>query len=409
MLKRINTFIIRFLATFFQFFLVALISKQNNNELLAFYFLYLAFHQVGSYALNFGFERIALISISKNPDKIIDFLHQIFKEYSKILINHFYVFILLLIVNIYLFDINLIDNFMIIICCLLFSFNLINGQSIIASNSPNVGIFFVRVFYLIIISFIFAFYNYSNYEISKNIIIYSFLLATSLSLLLSYLFIKINFSKKIKNNSNTKIQLSFDQYKIQILNIIFQRLPIFLLNILFFDKMLVAAFSLIHSIASIRGTIVDVLASQFVPKFLKMYDDKSSSSKINNFFRKIQIYTFLLNCIYGIIILFFGNEILNYFNPEFLTYFDILFLWISVNVILSLFGLSIFINSTVSIKNTLHLKFILISIFLMILLAYTLNVQLGIYGLFLAILSSQILLSILSYLNVNKLLKNHSK
>lgn len=405
MLNRINTFIIRFLATFLQFLLVALISKQNNNEMLAFFFLFLAFHQVGSYALNFGFERIAFISISKNSNNIIDFLHQIFNKYFKILINHSYVTVLLLIASIYFFDISFLDNIIMIICCLLFSFNLINSQSIIASNYPNIGIFFARVFYLIIITLIFVLCNYLGFEISKKTIIYSFLFSTIISLFFSFLVIKLRFSKKVKSHSNIEVELSFDQYRIQILNIIFGRLPIFLLNILFFDKILIAAFSLIHSITTIRGTIIDVLSSQFIPRFLKMYNDKFDSLVILNFVKKIQKYTFFLNFIYGIFILFFGNQILSYFNIDFLIYRDILFFWICGNIVLSFFGLSIFINSTISIKNTLHLKFIVISIFLMIVLAYILIPYFGIYGLFMAVLSSQILLSFLSYLNVNKLLK----
>jgi len=409
MLNKINTFVIRFLATFFQFFLIVLISKQNNSELLAFYFLFLAFHQVGSYALNFGFERIAFISISKNPSNVIDFLYQIFGEYFNVLIKHFYIFFLLLITNIYLFDVSILSNILMIICCLLFSFNLINGQSIIAANFPNSGIFFVRVFHLISVALIFAIYNYFELEISKDAIIYSFFASTILSLFFSFCFIKINFNKNMKLNSNTIIELSFDQYKIQISNIIFQRSPIFLLNILFMDKVLIAAFSLIHSIASIRGTIVDVLASQFVPKFLKMYDDKLDIIIMNKYFRRIQIYTLVLNSIYGMLIFVFGNQILNFFNSDFLVFSDILFLWVSANIILSFFGLSIFMNSTMSIKNTIHFKYILISICSMIILAFILSQGLEIYGLFLAILFSQLLLSILSFLNVRKILNYHLK
>ena len=170
MLSKINTFVIRFLATFFQFFLIVLISKQNNSELLAFYFLFVAFHQVGSYALNFGFERIAFISISKNPSNVIDFLYQIFSEYFNVLIKHFYIYLLLFIANIYLFDISILSNILMTICCLLFSFHLINGQSIIAANFPNLGIFFLRVFHLISVALIFAIYNYFELEISKDTI-----------------------------------------------------------------------------------------------------------------------------------------------------------------------------------------------------------------------------------------------
>ncbi len=405
MLDRIATFVIRFLATFLQFFIITLISKQNNSDLLAFYFLYVAVHQVGSYSLNFGFERIAFISISKNKSNLLKSLNEVFNRYVKSLLKNFYILILLLIANIYLFDIEIFQYFLITICCLLFSINLIVGQSIVASNSPNSGIFFVRVFYLMIISLILSYYHFFELNISKSIIIYSFLLSTILSLSVSYLYIKTNFNSKNKLKPNTTIEVSYDQYKIQLSNIIFQRLPIFLLNIFFIDKIAIAAFSLIHSFATIRGTIVDILGSQLIPNFLNMYENKMKPKILKKYFKKMQLYTLLINTIYGLLILLFGKQILNFFNSDFLDFFSVLTIYIFGNIILSFFGLSIFLNSTISIKNTNHIKNILLSILSMIIFGYLFNEIFGIHGLVIGVLLSQLLLSILSYKNILKLLK----
>lgn len=404
MLSKITTFIIRFLATFFQFFIVALISKQNNSEVLAFYFLYIAVHHIGSYILNFGFERIAFISISKNQNNFISSVLEVFINYFDVLKKKLYFFALLLLINICLFNLSLIQCFLITLCSFLFSINLIASQSIVASSRTNIGVFFVRVFYLLIISLILSYYIFFDINIGKQTIIYTFLLSVLISIIACFIYIKFNYDTKNTQDSSIKIKLSYDQYKIQISNIIFQRLPILLLNIFFSDKVTIAAFSLIHSFASIRGTIVDILGAQLTPKFLNIYENNKNTFYLKEYFGKIQFFTVIINVIYGATILAFGNYILNFFNPDFTEYFNILVIYICGNIVLSFFGLSIFLNSNISIKNSNHIKNIIMSISSMIILCFILNKYFEIEGLVIGVLISQLLLSFLSIKNIWKLL-----
>ena len=181
-------------------------------------------------------------------------------------------------------------------------------------------------------------------------------------------------------------------------------MPILLLNIFFSDKVTIAAFSLIHSFASIRGTIVDILGAQLIPKFLNIYENNKNTFYLKQYFGKIQFYTLIINVIYGAIILAFGSYILNFFNPNFSEYFNILVIYICGNIVLSFFGLSIFLNSNISISNSNHIKNIIMSISSMIILCFILNKYFAIEGLVIGVLISQLLLSFLSIKNVWKLL-----
>lgn len=406
MINKTWTFFLRFIATFLQFFIIAILSKKNNTDILAFYFLSTAIFQIISYALSFGFERIAIINISKyNGSSLISIFSKIYMLYLKTLKKHFYIFIIAFLTNMYFLDTNIAQNLIFLLSCFVFTLNLINSQSILGANLPNFSIFFGRVFYLVILSIIFLLISILDMHFSYKLIIHSFLISSIISLISSFIFIKINFSHSNIEKNDIKINFSFDQYKIQLLNITFQRLPILLLNIFFNDKLLIAVFSLIHSFVTIRGTIVDVLAAQYGPTFIKMHSNRINKKEIISFFRQIQFNTFMINTIYAIFVILFGNQILSFFNNEFVAFYFLLTIYIFGNIILSVFGLSVFLNSMIYVKNSSHIRFIFIAITSLLIISTVLVNKFEIYGLLIAIFLSQLLLNNLSYKNILKELK----
>ena len=406
MVDKALTFFLRFLAIFLQFFIIAILSNKSDADIFGFYFLSTAIFQIISYFLTFGFERIAFINISKyEGSSLIDIFSKTYLLYLKTLKKHFYIFIIALLINIYFLDVSIILNLIFLLSCFVFSLNQINSQSILGSNSPNFGVFFGRVFYLAILSIIFLLINIFEIQFSYALIILGLFLSSIISLILSFIFIIQKFSHSNVEKNDLQINFSFDQYKIQLLNITFQRLPILLLNIFFNDKLLIAVFSLIHSFVTIRGTILDILTAQYGPTFIKMYSNMINKKEIIRFFRRIQFNSFVINTIYVIFVILFGNQILSFFSNEFVSFNNLLSIYVFGNIILSIFGLSIFLDSIVNVKNSSHIRFIFIAISTLLIVSTVLVNEFQIYGLVIAIFLSWLLLNVLSYKNILKELK----
>tara|TARA_B100000963_G_C22638771_1_gene679166 strand:- start:2317 stop:3543 length:1227 start_codon:yes stop_codon:yes gene_type:complete len=392
-------FFIRFSATFLQFSIIYIFKSEI--DILAFYFLFIIFFEIGSNVLSLGFPRLSFIKMSKLNNKgSLNLIHNLLAVYFKTLLKKFYLVILFLGSAFLMLNIDLLGLIALLFICFIFAINLIITEAIKASAYKNIGVFLNRVYHLLIFFIISILIDIYNINATKNILIYSLLFATIISTISSYYFININFSKQKYNNFTSSSSFSLSQFLIQLKDIFFQRLPIILLNFLFIDKVILAAFSFFHSIISVRGTFNDILTPIYVPRFLKQFKNQNNQNSLQKYLRELLSKSFIINLFYTCCLLLLGENILLIFNDEFSEYYDIFIGYVLITQFVHFSAICRSINSSVIIKNYKHNLYILKAIALMSVISFLTVNYFGMYGMILSIVVSHLYLNLSSYFSI---------
>ena len=401
-LKVLRNFIslfFRFSGTLIQFLCGIMIARFSNNEITAYYFLILSSVWISVYALSIGFPNHIFIVTSESKDNSNKFniLKKYILFYSKLIIPIISIFLISIYCLSFAFNIDTQTYFLVFLSSYLLSINRFCCEVLKGSNNETFGILFDRTIFplLIMLNIIFL---YLTDSFSINSINYSFLISSIFSFFMSFLI-----SFKILNNSGPTLEkLFFDkshvggQYIIELGEVLINRLPIIIFNLIFSnDSNLIAGFSICFTLVSISGTINFALYPYYGRAFIRELNSQNFKQAKKKLYES-QLWTGCLYMIYFLILYFFGEKILGIYNSSFVQFFNYLFLYSSLMIINQLFGVSDYLMSVIrQDKSAILFKFT--SLIVLLLLSYISYSQKSVEIFIFAIFSSVFIKNLLSY------------
>jgi len=408
MLSNLFSLFIRFFGTILQFLAGILIARFSDADITAYYFLLLSSVWITVYGLSLGFPNHIFIitSESSSDTNFLKLLKKYIYYYSRLLIPILSLIFLLffLIQPIFLLD---LKNFStILITAAILVFNRFCSEIFKGSKSVNAGIFFDRTTFPFLIFLSTIYFSYFA-SFSINSINCAFLISSITSLIISCLS-SVYFLNQGKENIKN---IDFDnkhlvsQYILELGEVLINRLPIILLNIIFFeDSKLIAGLSICFTLISISGTINFALYPFFGKSFIKEIKNNQIREAKNILFSS-QLWTGFLYLGYFTILYFFGESILSVYNSEFVIYNNYLLFYGALMIFSQFLGVSDYLMSLIR-KDKLAIIFKLISLVGLLLLAYVSFKNNSVKIFLMAIFISNFLKNIISYIFHLKNLKN---
>ena len=376
MIRNLGSLIIRFSGTAIQFISGILVSRfsPDNPEVTAYYFLIVSLIWICIYGISFGFPNHIFIRTSEHNDSINLFssLNQYIQSYSRLLV---YALPLVIAASFFLnhyYEIAFYSIVFIFIAAFFMANNRICSESLKGYGLENIGIFLDRTFFpLLVLIQIIILHKQENLTI-ENINL-CFLFAASISFLISYIFSFLYLKKNgIKENYKLDFKHLSGQYLIELGEVLSNRLPIILLNIIFVSKStLIAGISICFTLVSISGTINFALYPYFGRQYVR-------SLKKGNILlaKKTMIYSQLLSgfiyILYFILLFILGEYLLKVYNPDYVKYYPYLVFYSSLMIINQFFGVSDYLMSLIR-KDSYAILFKTASIATLFLFAFIAN------------------------------------
>ncbi len=393
MIRNFSSLVFRFSGTIIQFLTGILIARFSSNEITAYYFLILSTTWIAVYAISLGFPNHIFIVTSESEENSNHF--DLLKKYIWAYIRLALPIILFILTWIYFFNLNIQSSLFIALTSLLLSINRFCCEVMKGSGNEILGILFDRTIFPTTVMLNIILLNvYDSFSISS--INSSFVISSSLSLLLSY-FISAN----ILNKSGSTINRLFidkkhisGQYIIELGEVLINRLPIIIFNLIFYNNSnLIAGFSICFTLVSISGTINFALYPHFGRTFIRELNSQNFKKAKKKLYES-QLWTGFLYFLYFLILYFFGKIILNVYNADFVQYYNYLALYSSLMIINQFFGVSDYLMSVIR-KDKIAILFKFLSIVLLILFSYFAynkeSVEVFIFAIFISIFSKNLL------------------
>jgi len=399
MTRNLISIIIRFSGTVIQLLSGILISKFSTPEITAYYFLILSLVWIFIYGMSFGFPNHIFIRTSEHSESINFFssLNQYIVSYSRLLV---YVLPLVLILSYFLhwyYSINFSSTLFIFITALIMSNNRFCSESLKGVGHEIIGIFLDRTLFplFILIQIIFLYFQENLTLQSINLF---FLYGAFASFLSSYAvsFFFLN-RHGIKENYKLDISHLSGQYLIELGEVLINRLPIVLLNIIFVtNSTLIAGISICFTLVSISGSINFALYPYFGREYIKRLKKRNMFSA-----KKMLIYSQLLSgtiyLLYFILLFIFGEYILKIYNSEYIQYYNYLIFYSSLMIINQFFGVSDYLISLIR-KDSYAILLKILSLFILLLFAFIANQFSSVHWFFLSVFFSVFVKNLFSYI-----------
>ena len=371
MIRNLGSVIIRFSGTAIQFISGILISRFSNPEVTAYYFLIVSLIWICIYGISFGFPNHIFIRTSEHNDDINLFssLNQYIQSYSRLLVYALPLVITASFFLNYYYSIEFYSIIFIFIAAFLMANNRMCSESLKGYGIENMGIFLDRTsFPLLVLIQIILLYKQENLTI-ENINL-CFLYAASISFLIAYICSFIYLKRNgIKENYKLDFTHLSGQYLIELGEVLSNRLPIILLNIIFVaNSTLIAGISICFTLVSISGTINFALYPYFGRRYVK-------SLKRGDILlaKKTMIYSQLLSgsiyVLYFMLLFILGEYVLKVYNPDYVQYYPYLIFYSSIMIINQFFGVSDYLMSLIR-KDSYAVLFKAVSIVMLLLVTF---------------------------------------
>ena len=376
MIRNLGSLIIRFSGTVIQFISGILVSRfsPDNPEVTAYYFLIVSLIWICIYGISFGFPNHIFIRTSEHNNDINLFssLNQYIQSYSKLLVYTLPLFVAAIFFVNHYYEIELYSIILIFIAAFFMANNRFCSESLKGYGLENIGIFLDRTFFpfLILIQIILL-HKQENLTI-ENINL-CFFFAACISFLTSYIFSFLYLKKNgIKENYKLDFKHLSGQYLIELGEVLSNRLPIILLNIIFVSNSnLIAGISICFTLVSISGTINFALYPYFGREYVRSLKRGNISLA-----KKTMIYSQLLSgfiyTFYFILLFILGEYILKVYNPDYVKYYPYLVFYSSIMIINQFFGISDYLMSLIR-KDSYAILFKVASIIMLFLVAFIAN------------------------------------
>jgi hypothetical protein len=349
MLTNFFSLFVRFSGTLLQFLTGIIIARFSESDITAYFFLLLSSVWIATYILSYGFPNHIFIitSESKHNTNFLVLLKKYIIYYFRIIIPVLcFIFLFSFFID-FVFNYQLTNLSIILSTAIILVMNRFCSEVFKGSNRINAGIFFDRTTFplLVFISSIYIAYADSFSISSLN---FAFIISSIISFIISYLS-SIYF---LNNGSNIIEKIGFDnqhlgsQYIIEIFEVLINRLPIIILNLIFVDPNIIAGLSICYTLVSISGTINFALYPVFGRDYIKKINSRKFKEAKKTLYNS-QVWSFGLYIIYFSLLYFFGISILEFYGKEFVSFYNYLVLYSFLMILNQFFGVSDYLMSLI--------------------------------------------------------------